>query len=210
MHLQSHTKTAILINIIWLWTSPSANIVGPQDKWNSVQACVSQTSSVCVCMCRCYSCQHAYLTEPVCFHHPTFSDVTSIRGRKEIRSLLVKSVFPLICVYVYLCRVSSVRLCAHVNMCRSDLPPLCPSIHLSACCSVSLFVWLLGWQLSPQWCWVGFPLGPRCFGGVQDSVCCFGAWSEMIHCLCAWRFNRLAMPRPACRSCCGCLCLCGL
>ena len=98
--------------------------------------------SVCVCVCVCDVSMHtspglcAFSSPDLQWHH--------FQPRKKASGL-----FPHIPVHVYLCLVSSVHLCTHVNTCWSDLPPLQPSIHLSASCSVSLFASLVDRQLFP-------------------------------------------------------------
>ncbi len=114
--------------------------------------------SLCVCVCVCVCAQVLFMSASIPLQACMFSSPEfqwrHLQGRKEIRFLLAKSacmsVFPLICLYVYLSLVPSVCLFGRVYIFWSDPSPLCPSIHLSACCSVSLFAWLVGWQLC-QW-----------------------------------------------------------
>lgn len=95
---------------------------------------------LCVCVCRCYSCQRACRAEPRVFSSPG-AQWRHRRGRKRKSGVLLpRSVFPLISFCVYPCRVSSVRVFAHcVYLVIWPSTPVCPAIHLPACCSVSLF-----------------------------------------------------------------------
>lgn len=116
-------------------------------KWISYQHDFSMFLPVCVH--RCSSCQRAYL-EPARFHHPSFR-ASSPRRKRKIGFLLATPALRVsLSTHLFICLSVSSAPVSLLTYISADLTfqPFYPSIHLPACCSVSLFAWPVGSQLS--------------------------------------------------------------